>query len=82
MHIGLLPGSDGIDIRKITLQEVTLIGTYCYTMVDFRETVAAMAAGRLGALDWLEERPLSAGPAAMADIDAGRAAAAKIVLRP
>ena len=82
VHIGLLPGSGGIDIRKITLQEVTLIGTYCYTMVDFRETVAAMAAGRLGALDWLEERPLSEGAAAMSDIDAGRAAAAKIVLRP
>jgi hypothetical protein len=32
-------------------------------MMDFRETDAAMAAGRLGALDLLEERPLSAGPA-------------------
>jgi L-iditol 2-dehydrogenase len=82
VHIGLLPGSGGIDIRKITLQEVTLIGTYCYTMIDFRETVAAMAAGRLGALDWMEERPLRDGANAMADIDAGRAAAAKIVLRP
>ena len=28
MHIGLLPGSGGLDIRKITLQEITVIGTY------------------------------------------------------
>jgi L-iditol 2-dehydrogenase len=82
VHIGLLPGSGGVDIRKITLQEITLIGTYCYTMPDFRETVAAMAAGRLGALDWHEVRPLSDGIAAVADIDAGRTATAKIVLRP
>ena len=82
VHIGLLPGLGGIDIRKITLQEITLLGTYCYTMVDFRETIAALAAGRLGPLDWFEERPLSDGAAAFRDIDAGRTAAAKIILRP
>lgn len=82
VHVGLLPGSGGIDIRKITLQEVTLVGTYCYSMLDFRETVAALASGRLGALDWLEERPLADGVRAFQDLDAGRTAAAKIVLRP
>ncbi len=81
VHAGLLPGSDGIDIRKITLQEITLTGTYCYTPTDFRDTVAAIAAGRLGALAWFEERPLAEGAAAFAAIDAGTAAA-KIVLRP
>jgi L-iditol 2-dehydrogenase len=82
VHIGLLPGAGGVDVRKLTLQEITFVGTYCYTMVDFRETVAAMVAGRLGALDWFEERPLTDGAGAFADIDAGRAAAAKIMLRP
>lgn len=82
VHIGLLPGTGGVDVRKITLQEITLVGTYCYTMVDFRETVAALAAGRLGKLDWLEQRPLREGPAAFMDLDHGRTAAAKIVLRP
>jgi 2-desacetyl-2-hydroxyethyl bacteriochlorophyllide A dehydrogenase len=81
VHAGLLPGSDGIDIRKITLQEITLTGTYCYTPADFRDTVEAIASGRLGALGWFEERPLAEGPAAFAAIDAGTAAA-KIVLRP
>lgn len=82
VHIGLLPGSGGIDIRKITLQEIALVGSYCYTMVDFRETVAAIVSGRLGAIEWLEQRPLSEGAAAFQDIDAGAVAAAKIVLRP
>ena len=82
VHIGLLPGASGIDIRKITLQEVTLVGSYCYTMVDFREVVAALAAKRFGPLGWFEERPLREGAAAFRDIDQGRTPAAKIVLRP
>jgi threonine dehydrogenase-like Zn-dependent dehydrogenase len=82
VHAGLLPGYDGLDIRKITLQEIILTGTYCYTPEDFRETVQALADGRLGALDWFEERPLSEGKSAFANIDANTIAAAKIVLLP
>lgn len=82
VHVGLLPGHEGLDIRKITLQEITLTGSYCYTPVDFEQTVDALAKGRLGALRWTEERSLSAGAAAFAAIDAGTTAAAKIVLLP
>jgi L-iditol 2-dehydrogenase len=82
VHAGLLPGTDGLDIRKITLQEVTLIGTYCYTPVDFLETVAALAAGHLGPLGWTAEWPLAQGWQAFRELDAGTVAAAKIVLRP
>lgn len=82
VHAGLLPGLEGFDVRRITLQEITVTGTYCYTPHDFRRTVEAMVAGRLGALDWFEERPLADGARAFADIDAGTVAAAKIVLRP
>jgi threonine dehydrogenase-like Zn-dependent dehydrogenase len=82
VHVGLLPGSDGLDVRKVTLQEVVFTGTYCYTPLEFRDTLHAIADGRLGALDWFEERPLAAGPQAFRDIDAGAVAAAKIVLRP
>lgn len=82
VHLGLLPGHEGLDIRKITLQEITLTGSYCYTPQDFIHGVDALAAGRLGELGWIEERPLREGAAAFADIDAGRAIAAKIVLRP
>lgn len=81
VHIGLLPGQDGLDIRKITLQEVTFSGTYCYTPVDFVQTVAALASGALGPLKWFAERPLAEGAQAFKDIDAGAASAPKIVLR-
>jgi threonine dehydrogenase-like Zn-dependent dehydrogenase len=80
VHVGLLPGHSGIDIRKLTLQEVTLVGSYCYTHADFLDVVAALAAGRFGGLDWLEQRPLAEGARAFKDLDEGRVAAAKIVL--
>jgi L-iditol 2-dehydrogenase len=82
VHIGLLPGSGGLDLRRITLQEITLAGSYCYTMQDFREVVTALAARRFGELGWFEVRALREGARAFDDIDSGRTAAAKIVLRP
>jgi threonine dehydrogenase-like Zn-dependent dehydrogenase len=82
VHLGLLPGIGGLDIRKITLQEVAFIGSYCYTPMDFRHTVAALAARQLGALRWFEERPLAEGATAFAAIDQGSTPAAKIILRP
>ncbi len=80
VHVGLLPGQGGLDIRKLTLQEITLAGVYCYTPADFGQTVEALALGRLGTLGWTERRPLREGARAFADIDAGRVGAAKIIL--
>jgi L-gulonate 5-dehydrogenase len=82
VHIGLGSGKGGLDIRRMTLQEITLIGTYTYAQADFRDTAQAIFDGRLGALDWAEIRPLSDGARAFADIKAGRAAAPKIILKP
>ena len=82
VHAGLLPGADGLDVRRLTLQEITFTGTYCYTPQEFRTVVGLLVAGRLGALDWLVARPLAEGAAAVAAIDAGAVAAAKIVLIP
>jgi L-iditol 2-dehydrogenase len=82
MHIGLAQATGGLDVRRMTLQEITFIGTYTYTAQDFRNTAAAIIDGTLGALDWPEIRPLSDGGAAFGDILAGRAASPKIVLRP
>ncbi|RMH41752.1 MAG: galactitol-1-phosphate 5-dehydrogenase [Alphaproteobacteria bacterium] len=82
VHIGLAEATGGLDIRRMTLAEITFIGTYTYTMADFRDTAAAIFSGRLGALDWPETRGLSEGPAAFADILAGKVAAPKILLDP
>lgn len=82
MHIGLGQSEGGLDIRRMTLQEIAFIGTYTYTAQDFRDTAAAMFDGRLGDLDWTEQRPLSQGQSAFADIRAGKVAAPKIILEP
>lgn len=82
MHIGLAEPEGGLDIRRMTLQEIGFIGTYTYTPEEFRDVAAAIADGRLGKLDWIEERPLADGAQAFSDIRAGRVAAPKIVLKP
>ena len=82
MHIGLQDWASEIDMRKLTLAELTLLGTYTYTMADLRATVAALAAGSFGDLAWVETRALAEGPEAFADLAAGRVAAAKVVLLP
>src|SRR5450631_2778590 len=38
MHIGLQDWASEIDMRKLTLPEITLIGTYTYTTADLRAT--------------------------------------------
>lgn len=81
-HIGLASGTGGLDVRRMTLQEVTFIGTYTYTMTDFRETFDAMLASRLGTLDWFELRPLEEGDSAFDDIRHSRVVSPKIVLQP
>ena len=82
VHIGLGDSEAGLDIRRLTLQEIGFIGTYTYTEDDFRDTAAAIFDGALGALDWFETRPLAEGAAAFADLRAGRVAAPKIILAP
>ncbi len=82
MHIGLMDWASEIDMRKLTLAEITLIGTYTYTTADLRAAVRALHEGAFGDLAWVEQRPLSEGAAAFGDLHAGRTAAAKIVLKP
>jgi threonine dehydrogenase-like Zn-dependent dehydrogenase len=82
MHIGLQDWASEIDMRKLTLAEVTLIGTYTYSTTDLRAAVQALHEGAFGDLAWVEERSLAEGAAAFRDLHEGRAAAAKIVLRP
>jgi threonine dehydrogenase-like Zn-dependent dehydrogenase len=81
-HIGLGGSEGGLDIRRMTLQEITFFGTYTYTAQDFRDTCEAMFDGRLGRLDWTEERPLASGGQAFEDIRAGNTKAPKIILNP
>ncbi len=81
-HVGLQSWAGEFDARSVTLQEITFLGVYTYTEADLRASLTALHDGRLGALDWLEERPLAEGAQAFLDLDAGATPAAKIVLRP
>lgn len=82
MHIGLQDWASEIDMRKLTLAEITLLGTYTYSMADLRATVSALARGVFGDLSWVERRPMSAGAQAFDDLHNGRVASAKLVLEP
>lgn len=82
MHIGLGTSEGGLDVRRMTLQEITFIGTYTYTMADFRSTADAIFSGKLGKLDWIDKRPMKDGARAFKDIASGRCAAPKIILQP
>jgi len=82
LHIGLQDNEGGFDARRMTLHEVTVLGSYTYTAADLQQALAALASGTLGTLDWVEERPLADGPAAFAELSAGRSGVPKILLRP
>ena len=82
MHVGLQDWASEIDMRRLTLAEITLLGTYTYTTADLRATVRALHAGAFGDLSWVEERSLGEGARAFDDLDRGRLAAAKVLLIP
>ncbi|MEZ8006115.1 MAG: alcohol dehydrogenase catalytic domain-containing protein [Amylibacter sp.] len=82
IHIGLGDSEGGLDIRRLTLQEISFIGTYTYTSQDFIETAHAIFNGSFGSLDWYEARPLSEGNEAFSQILRGEIAAPKIILNP
>lgn len=81
-HAGLQDDQPGLDTRKITLQEVTVIGNYTYTVPDLYAATRALQSGKLGSLDWVERRALSEGAGAFADVHNGSTPSPKIVLFP
>ncbi len=82
MHIGLQDWASEIDMRRLTLAEITLLGTYTYTTADLRAVVKLIHQGAFGELAWLDSRPLSEGAQAFQDLDQGRVASAKVILCP
>ena len=80
IHIGLTQASGSFDFRKATLQEITFIGTYCYTNRDFKKTLAILSNKEIGSLDWIEYRSLKDGAKAFKEIHDGSCSSPKIVL--
>ncbi|MGE5094809.1 MAG: alcohol dehydrogenase catalytic domain-containing protein [Betaproteobacteria bacterium] len=82
VHVGLQDWASEIDMRRLTLAEITLCGVYTYSTADLRAAAVALHEGAFGDLAWVEERPLAEGARAFEDLDRGRTPAAKILLRP
>ena len=80
IHIGLTQSSGTFDFRKTTLQEITFIGTYCYTNKDFEKTLDILNKKKIGSLDWIDYRELKEGSAAFKEIHEGSCVAPKIIL--
>jgi alcohol dehydrogenase len=80
VHIGLMDEKGPLDIRRITLQEITLIGCYTYSPLDMRMMLEKLHSGKLGDLTWIERRPLRDGAQAFRDLHDGLCAAPKVVL--
>jgi alcohol dehydrogenase len=82
MHVGLQDWASEIDMRKLTLAEITLLGTYTYSTIDLQATVNLLAQNAFGDLSWVEKRSLDEGPQAFNDLHAGKTASAKVLLKP
>ena len=82
LHIGLTQPSGTFDFKKLTIQEITLVGTYCYTNKDFQKTLEILTEKKLGDLGWIEYRDLKKGSEAFNEIHNGTCVAPKIILIP
>ena len=73
VHTGLQDNAEGLDTRRITLQEISFVGTYCYTKNDFAAGLDLLRAGKVSRDGWTEIRPLDAGAQSFQDIHDGKA---------
>ena len=81
VFIGLHDEESVLPANYIIRQEITLTGSFAYTDDDFTQAIDLLIRGIVQpSADWLEERPLSDGPAAFAELVDGTAKTAKIVL--
>ncbi len=82
VHIGLTQPAGTFNFKKLTVQEITLVGTYCYTNDDFKNTLNILYNKKLGDLGWIEYRDLKKGSEAFDEIHKGTCVAPKIILIP
>jgi threonine dehydrogenase-like Zn-dependent dehydrogenase len=82
VFIGLHAEASPLAANYLIRQEITITGSFTYTMDEFKQALDLLSQGRVRpSNDWLEERPLDAGPDAFEELVDGRAATSKIVLR-
>ena len=82
VHVGLTQSEGSFNFRKLTIQEITVVGTYCYTNDNFSESIEILTKKKLGSLDWVEYRHLKEGAEAFKEIHNGTCVSPKIILLP
>jgi len=82
IHVGLTQPAGSFNFRKLTIQEITVVGTYCYTNIDFKHSIEILEKKKIGSLNWIEYRELKEGAKAFEQIHNGSCIAPKIVLIP
>jgi threonine dehydrogenase-like Zn-dependent dehydrogenase len=82
VHVGLSQPAGDFNFRKLTIQEITIVGTYCYTNSDFEKSINILNKKELGSLKWIEYRELKDGAKAFKEIHDGICVAPKIILIP
>ena len=82
VNVGLAGGEVGLDVRRMTLQDISFIGSYTYTQADFELTAQAINQHALGSLNWIQAHPLEQGPELFQSINSGTMHAPKVLLYP
>ncbi len=82
VNVGLAGGEVGLDVRRMTLQDISFIGSYTYTQKDFELTTEAINKKKLGNLDWTQAFSLEQGPSLFQSINSGTMNAPKVLLYP
>lgn len=81
--MGLHEDETSIPTNYIIRQEITLVGSFCYSREDFTTAVDMISRGLVApSHEWLIERPLSQGQMSFEELIAGKAEYTKIVLIP
>ncbi|MGE3876437.1 MAG: alcohol dehydrogenase catalytic domain-containing protein [Parvibaculaceae bacterium] len=78
--VGLMGGRFSLPVPMFPLRELTLSGSYVGSLEEARELMALVRSGRIRPIP-VDERPLSAANAALADLRAG-GVTGRVVLKP
>ena len=81
VFVGLHEEVSPVNANYVVRQEVKVRGSFGYSNEDFEEALRLLSAGVIQVTNWLQERPLSDGPAAFTELVDGTSTATKIVLR-
>lgn len=82
VHVGLQAGPGEIDMRTLTLGEISLLGSFTYTRADLHACVNALADGVFGSCSWVDTVSLCMGESVFDDLASGRVSAPKTALLP